>query len=103
MDGKDYFDFMIELMSHKYFTNKELTIISSFFWENLNDQYKNRWKNKSKILKSNNIKVAPFWLFANKIKSCLVFKDLTYFEFIWPEITTDVKTLWGKLEKLTKP
>ena len=93
---------MVDLMSEKHFTDKEMCTVASFFWENISDEYKNRWKKKSKTLKSNDIKVAPFWLFSRKIKSSLFFKNWSYFEFIWPEINIEAKELWAKLMEKKK-
>jgi hypothetical protein len=95
MDGKMYYDFMLFLFSDRFFSNKELCFVASFFWENLSEQYKDRWRNKSKKLKLLNIKISPFWLFAHKIKKSLLYRNLSYFEFIWPEISSEVKQTWA--------
>jgi len=48
MAGKMYYDFMVFLFSERFFSDKELCFVASFFWENLSEQYKDRWRKNLK-------------------------------------------------------
>jgi len=93
MAAKAYYDLMVYLFGEKRFGNEGLGFVASFFWESLSQEYKNRWRQKARRL---HFKVAPFWLFALKIKKSLVY-DKSYFNYIWPHLTQEAKHYWANL------
>jgi len=92
MADKLYFEFMVALFSEKHLSDQELCFVASFFWEHFRPEYKDRLYKKAKNV---NKKISPFWLFAQKVNKCLFYKNLSYFDFIWPEISSEAKKVWA--------
>jgi hypothetical protein len=73
-----------ELLLARHCDDQLAQHLASFFWERLSEDYKERWKRKSKQLQYEKGKKVPgFWMFAKKVIKALYEKDISFFEYIW--------------------
>jgi hypothetical protein len=58
--------------------------LASYFWERLSNEYKSKWKRKSRDLeREKGKKIKGVWMFAKKVIKALREKDDSFFEYIW--------------------
>jgi hypothetical protein len=88
------------LFSSRPYKNRHLARAATYFWDRVNCDYKQLWKNEAATYNQLNQltgkrKMRGFWLFAKVLEECMVRHEQSLFYEIWQNLLVLERRMWN--------